>query len=164
MNTEFNIGNNCSMKKIVIACIGTTKIIGDSVGPIVGELLKLRNVQACVYGSICQQINAININNYGQKIKNYHPDSLVIAVDSALGNISSIGKIKIVDGGIKPGGAFSDEHDKIGDIGILAVVGQSQGDRLLELKSRSFSFIFEMAIKIVECIDNVIQQISQVQD
>ncbi|MDE7349057.1 MAG: spore protease YyaC, partial [Clostridia bacterium] len=39
------------MKNLVFLCIGTTKIIGDSIGPKVGDRLKENGVNAYVYGN-----------------------------------------------------------------------------------------------------------------
>lgn len=144
------------MNKIVVVCIGTSKVVGDSVGPIVGEMLCASDADICVYGNMQKQINALNIKEYCQKLNKYHKDDIIIAVDSALGRTENIGKVRIVGGGIKPGGAFCDFHQRIGDIGIMAVVGQSDGDRMLELNNRSFSFIFNLAVKIVKLIKEVV--------
>ncbi len=46
------------MKNLVFLCIGTTKIIGDSVGPKVGDKLKDLNVNAYVYGNTARQVTA----------------------------------------------------------------------------------------------------------
>lgn len=132
--------------------------MGDCVGPLVGELLA-GDSNITVYGNINEQITALNIARLAEKIKVSHPDDIVIAVDSALGAIDNIGKIKLVNNGIQPGGAFSSLHNRVGDIGIMAIVGQSSGDRLAELSTRSFAFIFTLAQKIASLLREVVKEV-----
>lgn len=139
-----------TMKNLVFLCIGTTKIIGDSIGPKVGDKLRKLNVNAFVYGSTERQVTAINVDDYAKMIKQRHGGDTVVVIDSALGKIGDIGAIKVTRNGIKPGGAFDKNKERIGDIGILAVVGDAQSDRMLELKTREESFISNLVDKVVE--------------
>ena len=43
--------------------MGTTKIIGDSVGPKVGDRLRENNIEAFVYGNSQRQVTAINVDD-----------------------------------------------------------------------------------------------------
>ena len=138
------------MKNLVFLCIGTTKIIGDSIGPKVGDKLKEQGVNAFVYGNTQRQVTAINVDDYTKMIKTRHKEDIVIVIDSALGKIKDIGDIKVTQNGIKPGGAFDKNKERIGDIGILAVVGDADGNRMQELKDRDESFISRLVDKVVE--------------
>lgn len=138
------------MKNLVFLCIGTTKIIGDSIGPKVGDKLKQLNVDAFVYGNTERQVTAINVEDYAKMIKQRHKEDTVVVIDSALGKTVDIGAIKVTRNGIKPGGAFDKNKDRIGDIGILAVVGDADGDRMRELKTRDEHFISSLVDKVVE--------------
>ncbi|MDE6189626.1 MAG: spore protease YyaC [Clostridia bacterium] len=138
------------MKNLVFLCIGTTKIIGDSVGPKVGDRLRQRGVDAYVYGNTLRQVTAINVDDYIKMIKTRHASDLVVVIDSALGKSTDIGSIKVTKNGIKPGGAFNRGKERVGDVGILAVVGDADGDRMLELKNRDVKFIDTLVDKVVE--------------
>ena len=138
------------MKNLVFLCIGTTKIIGDSVGPKVGDKLKQQGIDAYVYGNTQRQVTAINVDDYTKMIKTRHKEYIVVVIDSALGKTHDIGDIKITQNGIKPGGAFDKNKERIGDIGILAVVGNADGNRMQELKDRDESFISHLVDKVVE--------------
>ena len=127
------------MKNLVFLCIGTTKIIGDSVGPKVGDKLK-----------------DLNVDDYAKMIKQRHKDDTVVVIDSALGKIGDVGTIKVTRNGIKPGGAFDKDKQRIGDIGILAVVGDAEGDRMKELKTREESFIVDLADKVVDFVGGLL--------
>ena len=138
------------MKNLVFLCIGTTKIIGDSVGPRVGDRLRANGVDAFVYGNTFRQVTAINVDDYIKMIKTRHADDLVVVIDAALGKCSDIGSIKVTKNGIKPGGAFNRGKQRVGDVGILAVVGDADGDRMMELKNRDVKFIDRLVDKVVE--------------
>ena len=138
-----------NMKNLVFLCIGTTKIIGDSVGPKVGDILKKQGIDAYVYGDTNRQVTAINVDDYAKMIKGRHKEDVVIVIDSALGKSKDIGSIKVTRNGIKPGGAFDKNKERVGDIGILAVVGDADADRMQELKDRDESFISHLVDKVV---------------
>ena len=138
------------MKNMVFLCIGTTKIIGDSIGPKVGDKLKEQGVNAYVYGNTQRQVTAINVDDYAKMIKLRHKEDIVVVIDSALGKVKDIGGIKVTQNGIKPGGAFDKNKERIGDLGILAVVGDADGNRMQELKDRDESFISRLVDKVVE--------------
>ena len=87
------------MKNLVFLCIGTTKIIGDSIGPKVGDKLKNQGVNAYVYGNSQRQVTAINVDDYAKMIKARHKDDIVIVIDSALGKLKDIGAIKVTQNG-----------------------------------------------------------------
>ena len=144
------------MKNLVFLCIGTTKIIGDSVGPKVGDKLKDLNVNAYVYGNTARQVTALNVDDYAKMIKQRHKDDTVVVIDSALGKIGDVGTIKVTRNGIKPGGAFDKDKQRIGDIGILAVVGDAEGARMKELKTREESFIVDLADKVVDFVGGLL--------
>lgn len=137
------------MKNLVFLCIGTTKIIGDSVGPKVGDILKMQGIDAYVYGDTNRQVTAINVDDYAKMIKGRHKEDIVVVIDSALGKSKDIGSIKVTRNGIKPGGAFDKNKERVGDIGILAVVGDADADRMQELKDRDESFISQLVDKVV---------------
>lgn len=145
---------------MVIACIGTPSVSGDSVAPIVGDILISLGVDAYIYGTTNRPITAINYNDYANAIKVRHADELIIAVDSALGLKKDIGCIKIVRGGVNPGGALKKNLTKIGEIGILAQVGDSKGDALFELMNVPYSHVYSLAKKCVTIICKLLESVS----
>ena len=53
--------NRESFSNIVFVCIGTKKLIGDSIGPVIGEnLKKFENEFIHVYGTMQNNVNFIN--------------------------------------------------------------------------------------------------------
>ena len=137
--------NNTGMRNLVFLCIGTPKIVGDSLGPRVGDLLRSSGVGAYVYGTMARPITSLNIEQYARMVRRYHAGDVVVVIDATLGKSKDIGRIKLSEQGIKPGGAFHPERTRVGDIGLMAIVGEADSDRLLELRTRDERFVERMA-------------------
>ena len=133
---------------MVFVCIGTPRIVGDSVGPKVGTMLQRDNVDAFVYGTEDRPITAINLHRYRKMLATYHRGDIVVTIDATMGNAADIGTVKIADGGLRPAGAFRSRSAKLGDIGVMAIVGEREGDMLLQLKVADESFIAMMAQEV----------------
>ena len=93
-------------KKIVVLCIGSDKVVGDSLGPAIGSLL-IEGLQTdvIVYGSLQTNVNAKNLLLVRQMIKVLHPDRTLLCIDAALGQTCEIGTIQIYNHGLYPGSA-----------------------------------------------------------
>jgi putative sporulation protein YyaC len=130
----------------VVVCIGSTSVSGDSLGPIVGDLLREKyKVRAFVYGGTMHPVNGITYQSYVDHIKNRHRNSLVVAVDACVGYKSEVGKIKCSLLGISAGGALNKQLERFGDVGILGVVALRQSDNLKALMTVSAEVIENMS-------------------
>ncbi len=153
------------MHKPIVLCIGTNKVIGDSLGPTIGDLLIMRyNINAYVYGHTAKPVNGKNYNDYIKHIHLHHRRSLVIATDACVGSIKDIGKIKCSLKGIKAGGALQKEYGNIGDIGILGVVAGAQRDNLAVLSNVDALLIKRMSTSIARIIIKLVANINSVRD
>lgn len=142
---------NCREKPVFL-CVGTDKIVGDSIGAIVGELLKSKyKIDAHIYGNLDKNITASNIEMTVNKIKNIHPYSPIILVDGILGELEEVGQIKFYPHGAIPSGQFN-RGVFVGDYSILAVVDTKGVDTLNFLKSVKLKTVYEMALFIAESI------------
>lgn len=120
----------------VILCIGSEKICGDSLGPAVGDLLTEKyNIKCFVYGISERSVNGETLNAYLDFIRFVHKDAPLLAVDACLGKNTSVGKIKASVNGVCPKKAVTGSGERVGDVGILGVVGQTGGGALAELMS-----------------------------
>ena len=84
----FDFLSSCdlSFRELVFICIGSDRITGDSLGPLVGHSLSKHGLSfAYVYGTLSQPVHALNLSETIEEIKLRHPDSLLIAVDASLG-------------------------------------------------------------------------------
>ena len=134
--------------EIVILCIGSNQVVGDSVGPMVGDYLKKTQIQAYVYGTMTRPVNAKNLKAYGEMIREHHANALLIVVDSTVGNSGDVGEVRITKNGVKPGGAAGKNIPRIGDIGILGVVGKKGGSLVSTLMNVDISVVECLSIKI----------------
>lgn len=133
----------------VVLCIGSSQVIGDSLGPMVGDLLRDKyNTPAYVYGGINAPVNGVNYEKYCSHLKKMHPSSLIIAVDACVGEEKDVGKIKYTARGLKAGEALKKNLPRVGDIGILGVVAGRGNDNLFALMNCSYSLIANMSERI----------------
>lgn len=141
---------------ILFLCIGSEKISGDSLGPMVGTMLKEKyNVPFPVIGTEEHPVNGVNISRYKEHIRKYFPNHKIIAIDAALGEKNDLWEIRFREGGIKAGGAVGTSNTMIGDIGILGVVGEKGTNALQTLLNASFPSVVNLAEKIVEMLLDV---------
>ena len=139
--------------KLLFLCIGSEKISGDCIGPIVGTLLKEKyRIPYPVLGTEDNSVNGANIRAYRDNIKKYFPDYKIIAVDSAVGDDKDLWTLKIREGGVRAGGALNPSVEYYGEVGILAVVGSKSGNVLDNLLSAPYSKIVDCAERIAKTI------------
>lgn len=108
---------------LVFVCIGSDRITGDCLGPLVGQqLINRYNVPYFVYGTLDFPVNGKNLPAALTFLENVHKGSRIIAVDASLGSYEDIGMIKFGKGAIRAGGAIRRENHPIGDYYITGVV------------------------------------------
>ena len=145
-------------EQIVIVCFGTPSISGDSLGPNVGSLLREKfKTKVFVYGTLNCPINGKNMQEWTTFLNEAHKDALIIAVDASLGNKNRKGQIILRNDGVCPA-AVKGEKKRYGDIGILAVVGESNSDALMELMQVSAVFVQKLSEKVAKLIDQTLSQ------
>lgn len=140
----------------VIVCVGSDKISGDSLGPLVGSLLREGGVPCPVYGAMGHAVNGVNLGEYRRFLRRYHPGVPVIAVDAAVGRSDEVGQIKYRLGGVQAGGAVGREELPLGDLAILGVVGKKGGDVLASLLSVPYHEVEALAHRIAAKIAAVL--------
>lgn len=137
----------------VILCIGTDRILGDSLGPLTGSLLQKKCTgQFAVYGTLQSPAHALNLSAVNEAIKKKHPDSPVIAVDASLGSSNQIGSVFIRAGSITPGAGVQKSLPPSGTIAITGVVNEESSHPYLALQTARLSIVAEMAEQIADCI------------
>lgn len=116
-------------EELVIVCIGSDKLIFDSLGPFIGTNLSKNNLNNIyIYGTLNNPINALNIERQVLKIKRKHPNSIILAIDACLGKTKDIGKIKIAKEPIHPGRGLKIYLPPVGDYSIKAITANSHTD------------------------------------
>lgn len=130
----------------IVACIGTDRSTGDSLGPLTGSLLNRRPLHELhIYGTLHEPLHALNLTDYINEIQEKHDNPYIIAVDAALGKLSSIGTIHCGNGPLQPGSALQKELPEIGHAHLSATVNVNSELNYLILQNTRLSLVYDMA-------------------
>lgn len=115
-------------RRPVVLCVGSDRVTGDCVGPLVGHLLKQRfDVPTFVYGGLDCPVNALNLCETAAFIAAKHTEPLLV-IDSSVGSRDDVGVIRLFKGAVRPGSATGKDLGSVGDVGITATVAPRNGD------------------------------------
>lgn len=127
----------------IILCIGSDRLTGDCLGPLVGSALtREHNVPTYVYGTLHRTVTALNLNDTLSFIRTRHPDSTLIVVDACLGGEADVGSIRLLRGGIRAGSASGKKFRPCGDLAVTAVVNRMPASTL---SSTKLGFVSDLA-------------------
>jgi putative sporulation protein YyaC len=132
-----------SAAEIVIICIGSVKLQGDSLGPMIGSYLceqLSKRERIHIYGTVEQPIHALNLLKTISHTAEEHGNGYIIAIDGCLGQFYKIGTLQLVDAPLEPGVGVGKQLPSIGHIHLKGVVNHygSLGPKVLENTSISF--------------------------
>ena len=109
----------------IIVCIGSPNVIGDSFGPITGQLLcDCFQIPTFVYGTVLSPVTAVNLKQTLRFIKAKHADRKIIAIDSAVGSYRD-DRLRFFFGPVCPGKATGKNLPPIGDFSVTATVSEA---------------------------------------
>ncbi len=152
------------MKNILFVCIGNGKIIGDSLGPLIGTVLEKNkrliqnNVKIDVIGTFENPILYYNVEEFIKNIDSQDYSEIVI-IDSALGSKENIGKVMITPAEILIGVGVNRGRMVKGDIILKGVVGINYNNisrNLIELESVEAKQVEKIASKMLDIIYSII--------
>lgn len=112
--------------KFIFLCIGSNKLIGDSLGPRVGEILQnnLLEDNTMVIGDMKDELNYLKVNHHLKiKLKQYK-FPFIITIDAALSDKEYIGKIVINRRYLEIGKALEKEKYILGNLNIKVITGE----------------------------------------
>lgn len=130
----------------VFLCIGSDRVTGDSLGPIIGQLLQ---PLAPVYGDLSEPVTALNLVTVERQIRLNHPDRQIVAVDSAVGAPSDIGSIRVFGGGLKAGEAMGKNLPEVGDVSVTATVCAKSAKALSCVR---LGLVYSLARKVADAL------------
>ena len=104
---------------------------------------------AFVYGTLTRPVTALNLKDAVKHIKDAHGDKKVLAIDSSVGRLGDVGKIRIAFGSIAPGSADGKKLPKVGDVSITATVTDP---RKTPLSAVRLGTVYSLAVDITERI------------
>lgn len=142
----------------VILCIGSDLVIGDSLGPITGTLIKSKTegIPCYVYGCLAAPVTAKEVKYVNSFLHRTHPGKKIIAIDAAVGEEGDIGLIKISDGALHPGSGAKKKLGKVGDISILGVIAEKSLFNYSVLSSTRLNVIYTMSQIIADAVSGLL--------
>ena len=133
----------------VFVCIGSDRVTGDSLGPIIGsELKRAFHDSIPVYGTLEMPIHALNLSSILSAVRVHHKDDILIAIDASLGTPEHQGYITLGKGSLAPGAGVQKNLENIGDIFITGIVGPSGRYSHLTLQTTRLSAVMPVARQI----------------
>ena len=138
---------NIPEKLPVVVCIGSDLAIGDSLGPIVGSMLKFKTqgLGVFLYGTLSAPVTAKEIKYVRTFLKETHRGHPVIAVDAAIGDAGDIGLIKISNTPLLPGAGANKQLGAIGDMTIMGIVAEKSLANYGLLNTTRLNLVYSMA-------------------
>ena len=150
-------------RELVLLCIGTSRIIGDSLGPIIGHNLSaLPKVSACnfhIYGTLNNPVHAKNLSQTLDSIYTRHENPMIVAIDASLGRPQSVGYVTIGIGGLTPGTGVRNNLPTVGDIHITGIVNVSGNANFAVLQSTKLAVVVKLAGIITEGFIQTLQHL-----
>ena len=134
----------------VIVCIGSDLAIGDSLGPIVGSMLKFKTqgLPVYLYGTLSAPITAKEVPYMHTFLKETHPNAQIIAIDAAIGGSGDIGLIRLSSTPLEPGSGANKQLGRLGDLSIMGVVAEKSVGNLGLLNTTRLNLVYTMAEQI----------------
>ncbi len=130
-------------------CIGSDRVTGDSLGPIIGSDLK-RHLppHVPVYGTLEAPLHALNLNYLLPELKRETRHHILIAIDASLGTKEHQGYITLGNGCLSPGAGVDKVLESVGDIFITGIIGPSGPFSHLTLQTARLSSVISIANQI----------------
>jgi putative sporulation protein YyaC len=122
-----NLLNSAETEPVFLA-VGSHRHILDCLGPLTGTMITEKAPLVTVYGTLDEPLNAKNLHERMELIKEHHPDSMHIAIDASLGPSDDLGMVKLFQGALQPGKALSQRLQPVGHYYITGIVA-SQDDK-----------------------------------
>lgn len=146
-------------KDSVFFCIGTDKVIYDSLGPIIGHKLKQKAPYLNVYGTLKHPIMALNINKEFEIISHQHKGAQIIGIDASLSeDIEDINDVKFYEGPVRPGAGMGKQLTPVGNYKIIGIVDSKDNPGIRRGSIRLYhinlmaDFIVDSILKSLEII------------
>ena len=141
--TEQTIGQN---QPLILVCIGSDRITGDCLGPMVGH--KLSQVvphPERIYGTLKEPVHARNLKQVLKEIHRTYPNPFLIVVDASLGLTDHIGYITLSNGPLRPGEGVKKRLPPVGEISITGIVNASSENSSFLLQNTRLHLVEELA-------------------
>lgn len=139
---------NLPGKDLLVVCIGTDRSTGDSLGPLVGTMLKSQSLPpgVKVWGTLDEPIHGSNLRDHLTRIEQWSRRPTVLAVDAGLGKKEHVGNISVRLGPLRPGKGVGKKLRAIGDLRLIGTVNFAGGtSEFVALQNTRLSLVVRLA-------------------
>ena len=130
----------------VFLCIGSDRVTGDSLGPMIGSSLSEK--LPGVFGTLEHPVHALNLEDNIVHIQKYYSRHPLVAIDASLGSREHLGYITVTPGSLAPGAGVNKALGDIGDISITGIIGTSGPFSHITLQTTRLSAVIPVAKQI----------------
>lgn len=140
-------------RPILFLCIGSDRVPGDCLGPLVGykleHLSRSMPDQFIVCGSLAHPVHAVNLRQKLHRIRRLG-DFLTIAVDASIGSKNTLGTLCLSPGSLYPGEGVAKSLPPVGDIAITGVTSCEENPIPFHRQNVPLSFVMNLADEIYQ--------------
>ena len=153
-------------RQVIILCIGTDRVTGDSLGPIIGYKLSRYSSgvfkEMKVYGTLESPVHAKNLKETIDEIHETYSNPLIVAIDASLGNLNYVGYLTLGEGTLKPGAGVNKDLPEVGDMFITGIVNLNGIMGSISIQHTRLGLIMKMADIIYYGIVNGIRRVNYI--
>lgn len=132
-------------RPVVLVSIGSDRLTGDSLGPLVGSRARELAPGLSIYGTLERPVHAINLGDTIEEIGQAYRDPLVVAVDACLGQARNVGTVSIGRGALYPGAGVHKDLPPVGEVFISGVVNVGGFLEFLVLQNTRLCLVMQIA-------------------
>lgn len=141
-------------RPILFLCIGSDRVPGDCLGPLVGYKLERLRVsmpdQFTVCGSLAHPVHAVNLRQQLRRIQRHEQPYLTIAIDASIGCRNNLGMLCLSPGSLCPGEGVSKSLPPVGQISITGVTSCEENPVPFHRQNIPLSFVMNLADQIYQ--------------
>lgn len=112
-------------ESLLLLCIGTDKITGDCLGPLVGSKLIKSSFPFPVYGTLQSPVHAGNLYETLSLIRKNHSHPFILVIDAAVGPSSHIGLVSLSNSSLFPGKGIHRPLFPVGNISVTGIISEA---------------------------------------
>ena len=142
-------------RPLVLVAIGTDRLTGDSLGPLVGSRARELAPGIPIYGTLEEPVHAVNLADTIKEINRVYLEPLVVAVDACLGQARNVGTVSVGRGALCPGTGVHKDLPPVGEVFISGVVNVGGFLEFMVLQNTRLCLVMQIADCIARALATV---------
>lgn len=139
-------------ENLILLCIGTDKITGDCLGPLVGTKLTENYFPLPVYGTLKYPVHAVNLTSILSSLHQKYSHPFFLVIDAAVGPAEKIGYVSLSRTPLYPGKGIHRPLPPVGDISITGIINEASYTSEIELPYTRLYLVNTLADFICKCL------------